>query len=253
MTVNRSYDGDDRPRIIALWGMPRSRSTAFFRMMTERGDFQVLHEPFSNLAEFGSVRVGDRTVGKEAELLSAIRELARSKPVFFKDTTDERYPALLDDEAFLGRDAIHTFLIRHPAETIASYHALNPEVRLHQIGGEAQFELYQAVAERCSRTPVVIDSSDLVEDAPGLIAAYCAAVGIPFLPEALNWRPGERSEWQRTSRWHAEASSSAGFRTTPRGHETDVAADPVLSSYLRHHLPFYETLRERRLHPAGLE
>ncbi|MCQ4206655.1 MULTISPECIES: sulfotransferase-like domain-containing protein [Streptomyces] len=246
-------DTDDRPRIIALWGMPRSRSTAFFRMMAERGDHHVLHEPFSNLAEFGSVQVGDLTVGTEAELLAAIRELARAKPVFFKDTTDERYPALLADEAFLGRDATHTFIIRHPAETIASYHALNPEVRLHQIGGEAQFEIYRAVAARSARPPAVIDSADLVTDAPGLIAAYCAAVGIPFLPDALNWQPGERSEWQRTSRWHEEASSSAGFRTTRRDHAADLAADPALSSYLRHHLPFYETLRERRLQPAGRE
>ncbi|MFE1265152.1 sulfotransferase family protein [Streptomyces albogriseolus] len=250
MTVTGWDGADDGPRIIALWGMPRSRSTAFFRMMAERGDFQVLHEPFSNLAEFGSAEVGGRTVGTEAELLSAIRELARSTPVFFKDTTDERYPALLADEAFLGRDATHTFLIRHPVETIASYHELNPQVRLHQIGGEAQFELYRAVAARCARPPVVIDSSDLVENAPGLVEAYCAAVGIAFLPDALNWRPGQRSEWQRTSRWHAEASASAGFRTTRRDHRVDPAADPVLSSYLRHHLPFYETLHERRLRPA---
>ncbi|RII13394.1 hypothetical protein DSC45_23880 [Streptomyces sp. YIM 130001] len=251
--MTRWHDADDRPRVIALWGMPRSRSTAFFRMMTERGDFHVLHEPFSNLAEFGSVEVGDLTVRKESELTSAIRELSRSEPVFFKDTTDERYPALLDDEAFLGRDATHTFIIRHPAQTIASYHALNPEVRLHQIGAEAQFEIYQAVAERSSGPPVVFDSSDLVADAPGLVAAYCAAVGIPFLPDALNWRPGERDEWHRTSRWHADASASAGFRTTPREYGTDLATDPVLSSYLRHHLPFYESLHRRRLHPAGLE
>ncbi|MZD58679.1 sulfotransferase family protein [Streptomyces sp. SID5606] len=251
VTVTRWDESEDGPRIIALWSMPRSRSTAFFRMMAERGDCHVLHEPFSNLAEFGSVQVGGRTVEKETELPDAIRELARSKPVFFKDTTDERYPALLDDEAFLGRDATHTFIVRHPAETIASYYALNPEVRLHQIGGEAQFEIHRAVAARCSRPPVVIDSSDLVEDAPGLVAAYCAAVGIPFLPEALNWRPGEREEWQRTSHWHAEASASAGFRTQRRRHGTDPAAHPVLSSYLRHHLPFYEALHEHRLRPAG--
>ena len=36
-----------------LWATPRSRSTAFFRMMAERGDFTVVHEPFSYLAEFG--------------------------------------------------------------------------------------------------------------------------------------------------------------------------------------------------------
>ncbi|WP_372352809.1 hypothetical protein [Streptomyces sp. KL116D] len=106
------------------------------------------------------------TVGTEAELLAAIRELARAKPVFFKDTTDERYPALLAD-AGLPRPRRHAHLHHPPpAETIASYHALNPEVRLHQIGGEAQFEIYRAVAARSARPPAVIDSADLVTDAP---------------------------------------------------------------------------------------
>ncbi|MFF3482648.1 sulfotransferase family protein [Streptomyces sp. NPDC002701] len=243
-------DAEDQPRIIALWAMPRSRSTAFFRMMAERGDFRVLHEPFSNLAEFGSVEIEGTKVESEEELIAAIRTSAQDKPVFFKDTTDERYPALFADEEFLGRDATHTFMIRHPGETIASYHALNPEVRLHQIGGETQHELYRAVAEASARTPVVIDSADLMQDSPGLIAAYCAAVGIPFLPDALSWKPGERGEWQRTSRWHVEASNSAGFHAERRAHAVTPQTDPVLSGYLRHHLPFYETLREARVLPA---
>jgi hypothetical protein len=39
--------------LLMLWSAPRSRSTAFFRMMAERGDFMMVHEPFSYLAEFG--------------------------------------------------------------------------------------------------------------------------------------------------------------------------------------------------------
>lgn len=35
--------------IIALWTHPRSISTAFERVMMERGDFKILHEPFSYL------------------------------------------------------------------------------------------------------------------------------------------------------------------------------------------------------------
>jgi len=33
--------------IIALWSIPRSLSTAFERLMMQRGDFKVFHEPFS--------------------------------------------------------------------------------------------------------------------------------------------------------------------------------------------------------------
>jgi hypothetical protein len=33
--------------IVPLWSIPRSVSTGFERMMMERGDFKVIHEPFS--------------------------------------------------------------------------------------------------------------------------------------------------------------------------------------------------------------
>jgi hypothetical protein len=43
---------------LMLWRVPRSRSTAFFRMMAERGDFTVVHEPFSYLVMHGHTDVG---------------------------------------------------------------------------------------------------------------------------------------------------------------------------------------------------
>src|SRR5437763_104256 len=46
--------------IVALWSAPRCRSTAFLRMMVERGDFTVLHEPCSQLKNFGCAYVADR-------------------------------------------------------------------------------------------------------------------------------------------------------------------------------------------------
>jgi hypothetical protein len=39
--------------VIALWGLPRSLSTAFTRMMIERRDMLVLHEPVSNILYVG--------------------------------------------------------------------------------------------------------------------------------------------------------------------------------------------------------
>jgi hypothetical protein len=227
--------------------MPRSRSTAFFRMMAERGDFQVLHEPFSNLAEFGHTSVGGRTVRSERDLVAAIRDLAAGGQVFFKDTTDERYEAPLSDVDFLGRDAVHTFLIRHPAETIASYHALNAAVRRDQIGAEHLHELYRRTAEVTGADPVVLDAADLVGDPDGVVGEYCRAVGIPFLPHAMCWSAGDRGEWRPTARWHAAAGASTGFTTATGAYDTDVASHPVLSEYLAHHRRFYDDLHRRRL------
>ncbi|MFD1048968.1 sulfotransferase family protein, partial [Kibdelosporangium lantanae] len=144
-------------RLLSLWSVPRSRSTAFFRVMGERGDFQVVHEPFSYLAEFGKCEIDGRTVTSQPALIDALRRLGRNRPVFFKDTTDEHYGGVLADDRFLTRDAVHTFLIRHPARTIASYHALNPRVRRHQIGFESLWEIYEAVLAATGRKPVVLD------------------------------------------------------------------------------------------------
>ncbi|MGW0767078.1 hypothetical protein [Streptomyces sp. NPDC002676] len=82
-----------------------------------------------------------------------------------------------------------------------------------------------------------------------LVEAYCAATGIPFLPETLSWQPGARKEWAPSERWHADAGASSGFQRKTNEYRLDVDQHPVLSGYLAHHLPFYERLREHRLQP----
>jgi hypothetical protein len=44
--------------ILMLWSAPRSRSTAFYRMMIERGDFTGVREPFSRVEVFGAADRG---------------------------------------------------------------------------------------------------------------------------------------------------------------------------------------------------
>ena len=237
------------PRILALWSAPRSRSTAFLRMMTERGDFTTVHEPFSHVQDFGEAAVEDRTVHSEAELISALRELAERSPVFFKDTTDFHYPGLLADSAFL-RDATHTFIIRHPAEAIASHLALNPELTRDEVGFARLAEIFDAVRATTGTTPAVIDSDDLLAHPHETVEAYCSLVGIPFLPDALNWQAGMRVEWERTSRWHASTSQTTGFAAsapTADAKPKPAADDPRVAEYVEYHLPFYEHLRAERL------
>jgi hypothetical protein len=236
----------DLPAIVALWSAPRSRSTAFARMMAERGDYIVLHEPFSYIQIFGESCVGDQLVRSEEELIAALRSLAQDGPCFFKDTTDYHYPVLLDDEAFLAT-AVHTFLIRHPAEAIASYYALHPGLQRDEVGFARLAEIYDAVAGATGQQPVIVDSADLVARPHETVAAYCRAIGIPVKPEALSWEPRMETSWRRTARWHDVASRTAGFvrddtsgAGKPRWDE--LKDNPVLAGYLDYHLPFYERL-----------
>jgi hypothetical protein len=240
------------PRILALWSAPRSRSTAFLRMMAERGDFSTVHEPFSHVRDFGEAAVGERTVHTEAELIAALRELAEQGPVFFKDTTDFHYPGLLADEAFL-REATHTFIIRHPAQAISSHLALNPELTRDEIGFSRLAEIFGAVRAASGATPVVIDSEDLLSRPQETVRTFCELVGIPFLPEALRWEPGMREEWQRTGRWHESTSRTSGFAApAAKAEPAAESGNPLIAEYVAYHLPFYEQLyAERMLVPAG--
>jgi hypothetical protein len=233
--------------MLMLWSAPRSRSTAFFRMMAERGDFTPVHEPFSYLAEFGHVEIDGQRITSETELIEFLRGLSGNGPVFVKDTTDERYPGVLADERFLAEDATHTFIIRHPKETIASYYEVNPDVVQHQIGFEAQYEIFSTITRVAGREPVVVDADDLVRRPEDLVRAYCTQVGIDFRPEAMSWKPDNRSEWSPSDRWHTDAAASTGFGDVTEKRGVDVEAHPELSKYLKHHLPFYEELYARRL------
>lgn len=234
--------------VLALWSAPRCRSTAFARMMTERGDRAVVHEPLSRVVDFGEVEVGDRIAHTEQDVLAALRDIAARKPVFFKDTTDFHYPALLADEAFLSA-ATHTFIIRHPDEAIASHYALNPDLGRDEIGFARLYEIFTAVQAATGSTPVVIDSDDLLDRPAATVRAYCAAVGIPFLPDALSWQPGMRSEWRTTSKWHKSTSETSGFTRGSGGRAEAVAANPTLRAHRDYHLPYYEKLRAVALRP----
>lgn len=238
----------ERIPVLALWSAPRCRSTAFARMMAERDDHVVVHEPLSLVVDFGEAKVHDRVAHDEREVLAALREIAVEKPVFFKDTTDFHYPVLLADEDFLAA-ATHTFIIRHPAEAIASHHKLNPELGRDEIGFERLCEIFTAVQAATGNMPVVIDSDDLLDRPAETVRAYCEAVGIPFVPEALSWQPGMRSEWQSTSKWHQSTSRTAGFARSSGTTVEAVAADPTLSAYLDYHMPYYEKLRTAALRP----
>ncbi len=227
---------------LMLWSVPRSRSTAFFRMMAERGDFTVVHEPFSYLVMYGHTDVRGTRAGSEPELVEAL--LGLNGQVFAKETTGVRYPAVLSTPEFLD-GWTHTFLIRDPRETIPSYLKLEPDARTESIGFGFLHEIYTAVAERTGRQPVVIDAADLVRDPKKTVEAYCAATGISFIPEALSWRPAQRPEWQPSRRWHETVAASTGFGALSS--EPAPVPDAVATRYLRHHLPLYEALRARRL------
>jgi len=232
--------------VFALWSAPRTRSTAFVRSIVERGDMTVLHEPFCNLRDYGETDVGARTFDSAVSLLTWLRDETQNVKVFLKDHPPTAY--VMDvraDRRFLA-EARHAFLIRRPEEIAASNYALHPGMTINAIGLEMLCELQAAVCD-AGGASVVIDSDDLVARPEATMAAYCAAVGLPFILRALTWEPGERPEWRRYARWHVTVSASSGFERPEHVYPHTVENSPDLARFAAHHRPFYEQLYAHRL------
>jgi Sulfotransferase domain len=213
----------------------------------------TLHEPFCNLRDYGETDAGARMFNSSLSLLAWLRDETQNMLVFLKDHPP-RYclPDVLADRRFLA-EARHAFLIRRPEEIAASTYALWPRMNIDSIGLETLCTLQAAVRIAGGDASVVIDSDDLVSRPEATMAAYCAAVGLPFNRRALTWEPGERSEWRRSGRWHLDVSASSSFERRESVYQHTVENSRDLARFAAHHRPFYERLYSQRLDVAPWE
>ena len=233
-------------RVIIMWAHSRSLSTAFLRMMIERGDVLVLHEPLLAIAEEGGVLLptpdgGSMMVRSASQLLSFLEKIGRIWPIFVKEVLDCRYDYLIDHPAEIAW-MTHTFIVRDPRQAISSHYAMNPLVTCSEIGYERLYELFELAWSMTGRIPVVIRAEQLLCDPAKIVKAYCEAVGLPFLAHALTWRGEDRPEWQRTREWHIDAIRSSGFARIQKSYFDTIDNNPTLKSYYEYHYPFYQKM-----------
>jgi Sulfotransferase domain len=229
-----------------MWAHSRSASTAFLRMMIERGDVTVVHEPLLALTEEKKVSLpaldgGTTAVHSETELLACLIRFGRVRPVYFKEVVDYDYRYLFDHPDEIS-GITHTFVVRHPRQTISSHYAIKPTVTCPEIGYERLHELFELAWSATGRKPLVIRAERLVGSPAQVIEAYCDYVGLPFLPHALTWNPGDRHEWQRHRQWHLDAGQSRGFHDRRNDYAATIDNNDLLRSFYDHHSPFYERL-----------
>jgi hypothetical protein len=243
--------------IYALWTHPRSISTAFERVMIERGDLKILHEPFSY---YYYVKQDDATIEQQyvdpehptdyGEIKRHIRANTKEKPVFFKDMCAHCFEPLAGDDAFL-RELHNTFLIRDPAKAIASYYAMNPKVTLEEIGLEQISAIFEKVAEMDGQAPIVVDADDLEEDPDGIIRAYCRRLDLPFIPEAMSWAPEHQEQWDIWKDWHTDAAKSTGIQKSMESCEVTIDNSDRLKRFYDELWPFYERMYRHRIVPVA--
>lgn len=235
------------PVRIAMWSGPRNISTALMRAWENRGDCAVSDEPLyahylaaTGLDHPGAAEViaaGDTDWERVVAALTG--PVPASRPIWYqKHMTHHLLP---------GRDTawVHglhnVFLIRDPALVVASYLKSRAACAPADIGLLQQAELFDAVAQRLGRAPLVIDGERFLQDPERHLRLICADAGVGFSERMLRWPAGPRaSDGVWAPHWYAAVWRSTGFEA-PRAR--DMRLDDAGRRVAEACRPAYEALR----------
>ncbi|AHY45930.1 Hypothetical Protein RradSPS_0647 [Rubrobacter radiotolerans] len=219
---------------IALWAVPRSISTAFERYFVERGDFEVLHEPFGQSYYYSDERRSERYAdeaspenGYDRVLEEVLRP--REKRVFLKDMAYQAKPLIERDGQEFVSKFVNTFIVRDPKYVITSLAKMWPDFTLEEAGYDDVYKLFRMVVAG-GEEAVVVDAMSFTEDPAGVMSRYCEKVGVPFEEGSLSWEERRVEQWESWDGWHEAAERSTGIKPATR-------KDPALSVEL---LEIYE-------------
>ena len=205
---------------IAMWSGPRNISTAMMRSFENRSDCQVVDEPFyaAYLAATGLDHpMRDEVLAAQSQnWKDVVADLdGRDGPLIYeKHMTHHMLPGFGLKWVTSRRNA---FLIRDPAEVLASYLAKRGEVTLDDIGVVRQRELFEREADRLGHAPPVLRGADVLADPRRVLIALCEALGISFHEAMLSWPAGRRdSDGVWAPAWYDAVERSTGFEAPDR-------------------------------------
>jgi hypothetical protein len=234
-----------------MWSGPRNISTAMMRSFENRSDCTVSDEPLyaHYLAHTGLDHPGRAEIiaAGESDWRRVVAYLAGPVPAgralwYQKHMTHHLLPHITRDWLL---DLTHVFLIRDPRAVLLSYLKSRPQVSAADIGVLQQREIYDYVAQRSGRVPLVLDADRFLQAPEAQLRALCAHLGVAFTDRMLHWPPGPRpSDGVWAPYWYEAVLRSSSFEPhTPRTY--DVPHE--LNAILRQVMPAFEALHDRCL------
>jgi hypothetical protein len=137
----------------------------------------------------------------------------------------------------------HAFLIRHPANVVASYAKVRGSPTLEDLGYPQQVEIFRRYGGP------VIDAADVLRDPAAVLTRLCEALGIPWDPAMLHWAPGRRAtDGAWAPYWYATVEASTTF--APYDPTPPVVPDG-LQPLVDAAMPYYLELAAVRLEACG--
>jgi hypothetical protein len=242
-----------KPLRLAMWSGPRNISTAMLRSWGNRADTYPCDEPlYAHYLEVSGVEHPGRDEvirSQERDWRKVVAYLTGPVPegraIFFqKHMTHHLLPDM--GRGWLGK-LRHAFLIRDPAQMLASLVKTMPQAGLSDTGLRQQCELYEELAASAAGAPLVLDAQDVLERPEAMLRELCTRVGVAFDPAMLAWRAGSRATdgvWGKY--WYRSVEASTGFGPPPG---PPVPLPEPLRGLLGECRPYYERLHALRLRP----
>jgi Sulfotransferase domain len=236
-----------------MWSGPRNISTAMMRSWENRPDCSVVDEPFyaAYLARTGLEHPCREAVLESQstdyqEVAKAMSASTFDTPLQYQKQMTHHIPA--DMDLNWCRELKHCFLIRDPAQVIASYLQKMPDVDESAIGIRRQAQLFANIWQITGTKPAVIDSNDVLQNPAKVLAGLCEYLQIDFLRESmLHWPTGSRSSdgvW--ASHWYHNVEQSTGFGKYKAGEPTLAEEHQALADAM---YPYYTELASLRISP----
>ena len=236
-------------KVINLISGPRNLSTALMYSFAQREDMTVLDEPFygyylqnaSLEIEHPSQKEILQTMElNEEKVIENINSLRKQKNVFVKGMA---HHYLIDSPNFI-LNWENVILIRHPKKLIASFSKVIHTPTLNDIGIKKASELFLFLKKN-GKTPIVIDSDELLKNPKNYLKKLCNLLEIPFSEKMLRWKKGgipEDGVWAK--HWYKNVHNSEGFAVQKS------SSQPLpnhLEPLLAEALPYYEILKSNIL------
>lgn len=235
--------------IINLISGPRNISTALMYSFSQRDDTVVLDEPFYgfylahaplSIEHPSHQEIVDFMPTNEQEIVQDIEALSTEKKVFVKGMA---HHYLNPDPKYI-LNWKNVILIRHPEKLLVSFSKVIPNPTLQDIGLKKVAALYTYLKSH-HKTPIVIDSDELMKNPKKYIEKLCLALQIPFSEEMLTWESGgipEDGIWAK--HWYQNVHETTRFKIQQK---KSVQVPMHLSKVLSEAMPYYNILKEQIL------
>lgn len=168
-------------------------------------------------------------------------ELPAGEIIQYQKHMTQHMVADLKGDWFAGLS--HAFLIRHPAQVVASYGEKRGDVTAADVGFERQKKLFDLVCQLTGLAPPVIESKDVLMNPQVSLMALCNKLNVPFDEKMLRWPAGQRDS-DGAPHWYQNVEKSTGFAPYQ---EKKISLTDNEQRVVDECLPFYDDLLEHKV------